>query len=77
MFEKTAPFKVVKVIDEGKRTLHPEFTSDGKFVYIADWDANIVRVYDATTFEKVAEIEGITTPTGIFNSHRRSETLGH
>ena len=77
VFEKTAPFKVVKVIDEGKRTLHPEFTSDGKFVYIADWDGNIVRVYDASTFEKVAEIEGITTPTGIFNSHRRSETLGH
>ena len=77
VFEKTAPFKVVKVIQEGKRTLHPEFTADGKFVYIADWDDHVVRVYDAFTFEKVSEIEGIDTPTGIFNTNRRNETLGH
>lgn len=77
VFEKTAPFNVVKVIDEGKRTLHPEFTADGKFVYIADWDGNVVRVYDAQTLEKVAEISGVNTPTGIFCSIRREETLGH
>ena len=77
VFEKTPPFKVVAVIEEGKRTLHPEFTTDGKFAYIADWDANVVRVYDAQTLEKVAEISGITTPTGIFNAIRRSEPLGH
>ncbi len=77
VIEKTAPFKVVKVVSEGKRTLHPEFTADGKFVYIADWDGDIVRVYNAETFEKVAEITGIHTPTGIFNSHRRIETIGH
>lgn len=77
VFEKESPFNVVGIIEEGKRTLHPEFTTDGKFVYVADWDGNVVRVYDATTLEKVTEISGITTPTGIFNSHRRSETLGH
>jgi nitrite reductase (NO-forming)/hydroxylamine reductase len=73
--EKT--FQLVHVIEEGVQTLHPEFTADGKYVYVADWQGNVVRVYDALTFEKVAEIEGITTPTGIFNTSRRLETLGH
>lgn len=77
VFEKAPPFKVVGLITEGQRTLHPEFTQDGAYVYVADWDGNLIRVYDAHTLEKVAEIEGITTPTGIFNTHRRSETLGH
>ncbi len=77
VFEKTPPFEIVKVIIEGKRTLHPEFTQDGRFVYIADWDGDIVRVYDALSLEKVAEISGIHTPTGIFNTFRRYETLGH
>jgi nitrite reductase (NO-forming)/hydroxylamine reductase len=70
-------FEVVKVIDEGVQTLHPEFTADGKFVYVADWQGDVVRVYDAATFEKVAEVGGVTTPTGIFNTSRRGETLGH
>jgi len=77
VIDKNPPFKVVKVIEEGTQPLHPEFTADGKFVYVADWQDNKVRVYNATTFEKVAEIGGIVTPTGIFNSHRRAETLGH
>lgn len=70
-------FKVVKVIDEGTQTLHPEFTADGSVVYVSDWMENVVRVYNATTLEKITEIDGIETPTGIFNSHRRTETLGH
>jgi plastocyanin/DNA-binding beta-propeller fold protein YncE len=70
-------FEVAKVIEEGVQPLHPEFTSDGKFVYVADWQGNVVRVYDGETFEKVAEVGGVTTPTGIFNTSRRSETLGH
>jgi len=72
-----ATFEVVKVLDEGVQTLHPEFTADAKFVYVADWQGNLVRVYDAVTFEKVAEVGGVTTPTGIFNTSRRGETLGH
>jgi nitrite reductase (NO-forming)/hydroxylamine reductase len=72
-----ATFEVVKVLDEGKQTLHPEFTADAKFVYVADWQGDVVRVYDAVTFEKVAEVGGVTTPTGIFNTSRRGETLGH
>jgi len=76
VFDKTT-FEVVKVIDDGVQTLHPEFTADGAFVYVADWQGNAVRVYDAETFEKVAEVGGLTTPTGIFNTSRRNETLGH
>ncbi len=69
--------EVVKVIEEGIQPLHPEFTHNGRFVYVADWQANVVRVYDGQTFEKVAEVGGLTTPTGIFNTSRRGETLGH
>jgi plastocyanin/DNA-binding beta-propeller fold protein YncE len=68
---------LVTVIDEGTQTLHPEFTADGRFVYVADWQGNVVRVYDGESFEKVAEVGGVTTPTGIFNTSRRVETLGH
>lgn len=77
VFEPAPPFEVVGVIEEGVRTVHPEFTADGRFSYVSDWDGNVVRVYDATTLEKVAEIDGIETPTGIFNTSRRHETLGH
>jgi len=70
-------FQVVKVIEEGRQTVHPEFTADGKCAYIADWQENVVRVYDAETFEKVAEVGGVTTPSGVFNTSRRHETLGH
>jgi len=65
------------VIEEGIQTLHPELTADGQFVFVSDWQGNVVRAYDALTFEKIAEIEEVTTPTGIFNTERRTETLGH
>ena len=77
VFEKEAPFEIVGVIDDGVMTLHPEFTADGKFVYVSDWNGAMVRVYDAVTLELVAEIEGVITPTGIFSVERRLETLGH
>lgn len=77
VLEKAPPFEVVGVIGDGLRTLHPEFTDDGAFVYISDWDGNVVRVYDATTLALVAEIHDVITPTGIFNVARRLETLGH
>jgi nitrite reductase (NO-forming)/hydroxylamine reductase len=77
VFEKSPPFNIVAVIDDGVRTLHPEFTADGSAVYISDWDGNVVRVYDAHTLEKIKEIQGVNTPTGIFNTVRRLEALGH
>jgi nitrite reductase (NO-forming)/hydroxylamine reductase len=77
VFEKAPPFQTVGILSEGRRTLHPEFTQNGDFVYISDWDGNVVRVYNATTLAWVATIPNLTTPTGIFNSSRRQETLGH
>ncbi len=77
-FEKDPPFEAHVLEIEGcQRCLHPEPTADGKFVYISDWTGNKVYVYDAETLEKVTEFEDIITPTGIFNTVRRSETLGH
>lgn len=70
-------FEVVHVIEEGVQPLHPEFTHDARYVYVSDWQGNVVRVYDAQTFEKVAEVGDVLTPTGIFNTDRRDETLGH
>ena len=70
-------FQVVKVINDGIQTLHPEFTADGKYVYVADWQGNMVRIYDAHTLTLVKEVGGVTTPTGIFSVERRLETLGH
>jgi nitrite reductase (NO-forming)/hydroxylamine reductase len=77
VFEKAPPFEVVGIIEDGLRTLHPEFTPDGSFVYVSDWDDNVVRVYAADTLELVTEIDDIVTPTGIFSVARRLETLGH
>lgn len=70
-------FEVVEHITDGTMTLHPEFTADGRYVYISDWEENVVRVYDSMSFELVTTIEGIENPTGIFNTSRRLETLGH
>jgi nitrite reductase (NO-forming)/hydroxylamine reductase len=77
VFEKAPPFAVVDVIEDGVRTLHPEFTEDGGHVYVSDWDGGVVRVYDAETLDLLTTIEGIDNPTGIFNAARRLETLGH
>ncbi len=70
-------FTVTHVITDGLMTLHPELTEDGQFVYISDWQGEVVRVYDAHTFTLITEVGGVTTPTGIFNTVRRYETLGH
>lgn len=69
--------KVVKklVPMAGKRAVHPEFTRNGKYVYVAVWTGNKVFVYDANTFEVVATIDAIT-PTGISNVGMRIEEPG-
>lgn len=67
--------EVVKEIDTAKlagtdpqitRSVHPEFTYDGKYVYVALWDADAVLVFTPDG-EFVKKIEGTTSPTGIFN----------
>lgn len=37
----------------------------------------MLRVYDAMTFQLLIEIDALETPTGIFNTSRRHEKLGH
>jgi DNA-binding beta-propeller fold protein YncE len=60
-----------------RMSLHPEFTFDGKFVYVSVWEQNgSVAVIDAYTLEIVKYITGLTTPTGIFNVGLRAEEYG-
>jgi len=85
--EKEPPFTLHKiVIEDAVRLLHPEVSADGKYVYVSDWPppekqeeygTGKVYVIDAEIFEIVTVFEDVVTPTGIFNSNRRYETLGH
>ena len=69
--------KVVKSLIpmDGKRAVHPEFTRNGKYVYVAVWGGNKIYVYDAKTFETVTTIDAFT-PTGISNVGIRIEEPG-
>lgn len=51
---------------DGKQVIHPEFTRDGKYVYVIVWGGNKVYVYDSLTFEVKATIDA-TTPSVISN----------
>lgn len=67
--------EVIKVIKDpnlgyGKRALHPEYTVDGKYVFVSVWDANKLLIFDATTFELVKVVDKVMTPTGIFGAWR-------
>ncbi len=76
--EKDAPFTVHDiVIEDAIKLVHPEPTIDGNFIYISDWGGDKVYVVDAYTFEVVTVFDDVVTPTGIFNSARRYELLGH
>ncbi len=85
--EKDPPFTMFEIrIDEAIRLLHPEPSADGRYIYVSDWPSpeqqeeyglGKVFVLDGETFEVVKVFEDVVTPTGIFNSHRRYETLGH
>lgn len=72
-----ATLKIVKKLFpmKGERAVHPEFTRNGKFVYVAVWTGNKVFVYDAKTFEVIATVDAIT-PTGISSVELRTEEPG-
>ena len=59
----------------GKSSWHPEFTHNGKFVYVVSMTANEVEVYDAFTFELVKRIPS-STPSAISNVGLRIEEPG-
>lgn len=67
--------EIVKTLQPGERSVCPEFTLDGKYVYVSCWNGDKVVVYDANTFEVVAEIQA-KTPTGIFSAGIRQEEPG-
>jgi len=60
---------------KGESSWHPEFTNDGKYVYVVSQSANEVEVYDAHTFEIVKRIEA-NTPSAVSNVGNRIEELG-
>jgi DNA-binding beta-propeller fold protein YncE/cytochrome b involved in lipid metabolism len=59
----------------GESSWHPEFTFDGKFVYVVSMTANEVEVYDANTFALVKRIKS-NTPSAISNVGLRIEEPG-
>lgn len=69
--------EIVKTIIpvKGESSWHPEFTYDGKFVYVVSQSANEVEVYDAFTFEIVKRIKS-DTPSAISNVGLRTEEPG-
>lgn len=72
---KTLTMKKVLVPMPGKKAVHPEFTRDGKYVYVGVWEGGKVYVYDSLTFEVVATIDAVT-PTGISNVGLRTKEPG-
>lgn len=69
--------KVIKTLTPvpGEGSWHPEFTYNGKFVYIVSQTGNEVTVYDANTFEVVKRIKA-NTPSAVSNVGLRIEELG-
>lgn len=61
--------EVVHQFKPGPAVLHLEFMPRGHEVWVSVRDANLVQVYDAHTFAKVAEFT-VQSPSGIFLSAR-------
>ena len=69
--------KIVKTLYpvKGENSWHPEFTYDGKFVYVVSQEGGEVVVYDAYTFEVVKRIKS-DTPSAVSNVGLRIEEPG-
>lgn len=82
VFDRDKPdYPVVAHIQEGLAPVHPEFTAHGRFVYVADRYAGVVRVYDARYdaeqgFRLEKTIPDLAGPMTIVSSARRTEQLG-
>jgi protein NirF len=65
----TASGEIVRTLTPGPAVLHMEFTPRGHEVWVSVRDADRVDVYDAESFEKLAEIPA-ESPSGIFFTAR-------
>ena len=62
--------EVVKTLDVGGHAYFPEYSADGKFLYIsAGYNGDEVVVYDSNTLLKVASVP-MESPAGIFSRGR-------
>jgi len=62
--------EVVKTLDVGGHAYFPEYSADGKFLYIsAGYAGDEVVVYDSTSLKKTANIQ-MESPAGIFSRGR-------
>jgi YVTN family beta-propeller protein len=59
----------------GESSWHPEFTYDGREVYVVSQTGDAVVVYDANTFAEVARVEAVT-PSAVFNMGIRAHEAG-
>jgi protein NirF len=59
----------------GESSWHPEFTNDGKFVYVVSQSGNEIEVYDANTFDIVKRITS-ETPSAVSNVGNRIDEKG-
>ena len=60
---------------KGSMVIHPEFTYDGKYVYVSMMQKDMIYIYDAETFEFVGKLD-MTNTTGIFNVGLRTSEAG-
>ena len=65
--------EIVREIKPGPAVLHMEFLPRGNEVWISVRDADVIQVYDARTFAKIAEIPA-RRPSGIFLTARAHRT---
>lgn len=62
--------EVVKTLDVGGHAYFPEYSADGKFLYVsAGYNGDEVAVYDSNSLQKVAGIT-MESPAGIFSRGR-------
>jgi DNA-binding beta-propeller fold protein YncE/cytochrome c553 len=62
--------EVVETLDVGGHAYFPEYSADGKFLYVsAGYSGDEVVVYDSTTLKKMASIS-MESPAGIFSRGR-------
>jgi protein NirF len=69
----TLTLQVIHTFTPGKGVLHMEFSPRGETVWISVRDADVVQVYDTTSFKLLAELSA-EKPSGIFFTARAHRT---